>query len=274
MSNTGVYILLFLVGFLTAKAALPAFLRVLAAGDGRKKNWRGQEIPAMAGIIFPLLVSLNTVIYGLFAELTQRAWVFILSIALITWLGLYDDLYGDNGPKGLKGHLLSFIQKGMVTTGFIKAAGTAAVAAWAVISLGYTFLEWLLVVLAVNTVNLLDLRPGRAVKGSALFLAAALLCAAEDYWLIMIVGGLLAAYAPHDLRAEAMLGDCGSNTLGMMAGLSLLSAPGYFKAGLIIVLAAFHLLAEKYSFSAIIEKNNVLSRLDRWGRRGERNADD
>ncbi|MDX9871893.1 MAG: hypothetical protein RBT41_05705 [Clostridia bacterium] len=267
MNTYGRYIILFALSCLTAQIAFPPFFRILAVRQGLKKNWRGEEIPALAGIIFPLLITLDTLIYGLSENLTERIYILILAIALIAGVGLYDDLYGDNGPKGLKGHLLYFWRRRIVTTGLIKLIGTGVIAAFTVFSLGYTLFDWLLLMLTVNTVNLLDLRPGRAVKGSALLLTAALLLAKEDYWLMVTAGGLLTAYARYDLQAEVMLGDCGSNCLGMIAGLSLLSASFTVKISLIIVLAFFHALAEKYSFSAIITRSSFLDRLDKWGQR-------
>ncbi len=75
-------------------------------------------------------------------------------------------------------------------------------------------------VLATNVFNLLDLRPGRALKALVL-LGAALTLGTWDSEplraLGILLGGVL-AMAPYDLGERGMLGDTGSNLVGALAG--------------------------------------------------------
>ncbi len=63
-----------------------------------------------------------------------------------------------------------------------------------------------------------------------------------------------------------MLGDVGANALGGVAGLALVSAlsPDERLAA-VIVLAAFHLLCERVSFSQLVARSRPLRALDKLG---------
>jgi UDP-N-acetylmuramyl pentapeptide phosphotransferase/UDP-N-acetylglucosamine-1-phosphate transferase len=81
--------------------------------------------------------------------------------------------------------------------------------------------------------NLLDLRPGRAIKGFLIFLfLIAILGLGDIDWLLLapLLGAVL-YYLLIDLRAGAMMGDAGSNVLGLTLGylcvISLACCPGY-----------------------------------------------
>ena len=67
---------------------------------------------------------------------------------------------------------------------------------------------------------------------------------------------------PYDLRAQAMMGDCGANTSGFALGFMALGLPVRGHLILLVFLIAVHGLAEKYSFSAIIERYCILHRID------------
>ena len=80
-----------------------------------------------------------------------------------------------------------------------------------------------MLVLATNALNLLDLRPGRAIKVFVLLGAGLTIGARElrPLWTLgLFVGPALVAGA-YDLRERAMLGDTGANLLGALAGLWL-----------------------------------------------------
>src|SRR5213078_4496494 len=71
--------------------------------------------------------------------------------------GLVDDLWGDPGAKGLRGHLRALLG-GRVTTGAVKAIGGAAVALLAgrMLHAGWAMLlAALLIALCANAFNLL-----------------------------------------------------------------------------------------------------------------------
>ena len=90
--------------------------------------------------------------------------------------GALDDLAGDGASKGLKGHL-GAAAHGRVTTGLVKIAGigvTGLVAAALAdrqrhdVSAVDTLVGGAVVAGAANLANLLDLRPGRALKVTVL----------------------------------------------------------------------------------------------------------
>ena len=69
------------------------------------------------------------------------------------------------------------------------------------------------------------------------------------------------------LKAKAMMGDTGSNVLGISIG--ILMVLGYtLKVRIVwlVFLVLIHLLTEKFSLTKIIEKNKVLNFIDRLGR--------
>lgn len=197
--------------------------------------------------------------------------LYLYAIYAAAFLGLIDDLLGDNRQKGLKGHFLFLYKEKRLTTGTLKAmglVGAALVVASADEGLGpILVVDWVLVFFCVNTINLLDLRPGRALKGTLLLLVvAALSSSSPDYRLLGIILGSILAYAPYDLRAKAMLGDTGSNTLGMICALALVSSSTSMKIILLLIFVSLHAVTEKYSLSEIIERNPFLRTLDHWGR--------
>ena len=82
-----------------------------------------------------------------------------------------------------------------------------------------------LLILATNLFNLLDLRPGRAEKGLALLGAGLCLGAwtLAPLELLGIFAGPVLVGAWFTLRERAMLGDTGSNLVGAIAGVWLLT---------------------------------------------------
>ena len=85
-----------------------------------------------------------------------------------------------------------------------------------------------LLILATNLFNLLDLRPGRAEKGLALLGAGLCLGAwtLAPIELLGIFAGPVLVGAWLTLRERAMLGDTGSNLIGAIAGVWLLTILG------------------------------------------------
>ena len=80
---------------------------------------------------------------------------------------------------------------------------------------------------AANAVNLLDLRPGRAVKAARCWLPDPVWCAGPPprttaARIVLGAAALGAAIAllPEDLGERAMLGDAGANALGALLGVA------------------------------------------------------
>lgn len=190
--------------------------------------------------------------------------------------GALDDLAGDGASKGLKGHL-GAAARGEVTTGFVKVVGIGATglvsAALADRSRDdLTALDTLVggavVAGAANLANLLDLRPGRALKATVLTAAPLLLApsASAAVRAAAATGAALGVAAP-DLAGRSMLGDTGANAAGALVGAALLDATGRRgRLAALTVLTALTLASEKVSFTRVIESTPGLRELDAWGR--------
>ena len=63
-----------------------------------------------------------------------------------------------------------------------------------------------------------------------------------------------------------MLGDCGANALGAGLGTAAAGSSRTVRLAVLIVVVALNLVSERYSFTALIEANPLLRRIDRLGR--------
>src|SRR5262249_34380687 len=122
-----------------------------------------------------------------------------------------------------------------------------------------------------NLVNLLDLRPGRAIK-AGLLLGGPLVAGADPAGGVAAGPvGAAAALLPADLNEEIMLGDAGANALGALLGVALAARTGTVgRAVLLAGLAALTAASEKVSFTQVIHRTPVLRELDALGRHDER----
>jgi UDP-N-acetylmuramyl pentapeptide phosphotransferase/UDP-N-acetylglucosamine-1-phosphate transferase len=193
--------------------------------------------------------------------------------------GLLDDLKGDASAKGLKGHLRS-LRHGQVTTGLVKLAAVGAAAVLFAATnrstqrrgrlprrLAAMAVDAVVVAGAANLANLLDLRPGRALK--AVGAPAVLLAVAPGKGGELAAGitGAVVAAAPSDLEERTMLGDCGANALGAALGVALVrSLPPTGRLALAGAIGGLILASERISFSRVIAGHPVLRRLDELGR--------
>ncbi|MGZ4112688.1 MAG: hypothetical protein ACXVP5_09665, partial [Tumebacillaceae bacterium] len=184
-----------------------------------------------------------------------------------------DDVVGNREATGLRGHLRKLLVEGELTTGLLKALAGVLIGGFGAWLLGAT--GWrlplcaLVIALSANSINLLDLRPGRACKGVLVALACLAMLSlrgmqSPSFWILL---GLTLAYFPDDVKARSMMGDAGSNLLGGGIGVLVVttcSDPVLF--GWIAWLVLFHLYTEKYSLSETIEKYKWLRWLDVLGR--------
>jgi UDP-N-acetylmuramyl pentapeptide phosphotransferase/UDP-N-acetylglucosamine-1-phosphate transferase len=117
---------------------------------------------------------------------------------------------------------------------------------------------------SANLVNLLDLRPGRAVKATLLaapFVGGGVPVAAAP-------AGAALGVLPEDLAERTMLGDTGANAAGALLGVAaLVSARRRGRWALLAALVALTVASEKVSFTRVIDATPVLRELDAWGRR-------
>jgi len=265
-----------------AAVLVPAGARGLREAGLVRENYRG------AACAFPLGAVLATaalVALAPLAFLNDRADLDLLEPGLRQWLpyllgiaflGFLDDALGQGAaaatPRGWRGHWRA-LRAGQLSTGAIKAIGALALAAYVVSGRGLE--DWryvadvLLLLLATNLGNLLDLRPGRAEKALAL-LAVGLCLGAWTFAPLELLGifaGPILVGAWLTLRETAMLGDTGSNLVGAVAGVWLLTTLG--GDGRLIALAvvlALTIYGELRSLSATIESVPPLRWLDSLGK--------
>jgi UDP-N-acetylmuramyl pentapeptide phosphotransferase/UDP-N-acetylglucosamine-1-phosphate transferase len=275
-----------LLSFGTAAVLARPVVAMLERTGVIRENYRGHRLPAASGFLIiaaalvalaPLsaldeLVDSDTLHPGL-----GRILAYALGVALI---GLVDDLLGtlpepasgEPPPRGLRAHGRAAFE-GSLSTGAVKAAGTLGLALFVTSGTGRSAGEYLIavgvLVLSTHAFNLLDLRPGRALKLFVL-LGIAVTAATWDSGplerLGLLVGPTL-VLLPYDLRERAMLGDVGSNVVGATAGLWIilaLSTAG--QAVALAVLAAVATYGEFRSISALVERSPLLRRLDSIGR--------
>lgn len=261
---------------------VPAGARGLRDAGLVRENYRG------ALLAFPLGAVLATaalVTLAPLAFLNDRADLDLLEPGLRQWLpyllgiaflGFLDDSLGRGDavatPRGWRGHWAA-LRSGTLSTGAIKAIGALALAAYVVSGRGLEDWRYLadivLLILTTNLFNLLDLRPGRAEKALAL-LAAGLCLGAwtfEPLELLGIFAGPVLVGAWLTLGERAMLGDTGSNLIGAIAGVWLLTALG--ADGRLMALAivlALTIYGEIRSISATIDSVPPLRWLDSLGR--------
>ena len=209
-----------------------------------------------------------------FIDQALRSWLpYLLGVA---FLGFLDDALGrgaaTDSPRGWRGHARA-IREGRLSTGAIKAVGVFALAIYAMTDRGLQSFDYLIAVLLLalttNLFNLLDLRPGRAEKGLVLLGAGLCLGAwtTEPLQLLGIFVGPALVGMWFTLRERAMLGDTGSNLIGAIGAVWLVTTLD--DTGRLIALAAVVALTiygELRSISKAIESIPPLRSLDSLGR--------
>jgi len=261
---------------------VPAGARGLRDAGLVRENYRGALLAFPLGAI---LATAALVALAPLAFLDDRADLDLLEPELRRWLpyllgiaflGFLDDSLGrgeaSGTPRGWRGHWAA-LRAGSLSTGAIKAIGALALAAYVVSGRGLEDWRYLadvaLLILATNLFNLLDLRPGRAEKG--LVLLGAGLCLGA--WTLLplellgIFAGPVLVGAWLTLGERAMLGDTGSNLIGAIAGVWLLTTLGAdARLVALAVVVALAIYGEIRSISATIDSVPPLRWLDSLGR--------
>ena len=261
-------------GALAARAAL-AWIRIdPRAGELDRINFRGRTVSLAGG---PALVAGATIGAAFGASGPAVAAAAVTAGAASGAVGLYDDLVGnrpEQKAKGFAGHL-GALREGRVTSGLVKIAGVgaAALAASALLPAGRRRRGTVDVLLGAgviagtaNLLNLLDLRPGRALKAGALI--GAPLALGRGGGVAAGTLGAGAALLKSDLGEEIMLGDAGANALGALLGVALAARTGPAgRAVALAMLAGLTVASEKVSFTKVIQDTPWLRTLDELGRR-------
>ncbi|PZG12522.1 hypothetical protein C1I95_25585 [Micromonospora craterilacus] len=277
------------IGAAAARYALRE-VRTSPAGPGLERtNFRGRTVTLAAG---PALAA-----GAAGAAACGAASVPAGAAALVAGLGagavgLYDDVVGarpeQKAAKGFAGHLAA-LRQGRVTAGLVKIVGVGAAGLGAATLLAAdprvaghrrrrrqgalgrgvdVLLGAGVVAGTANLLNLLDLRPGRALK-SGLLLGVPLAAGPQGGMAAGAVGAA-AGLLPADLDEDVMLGDSGANALGAVLGVALAARSGPLgRAGLLAVLAGLTAASEKVSFTQVIARTPGLRELDALGRRAD-----
>lgn len=266
--------IIFLLGLIGTYLMIPLFKNLLIDSNCIRPNYKGEMIPVSMGIVFLPMIIINGIIVAFFtvdAIGMLCLFLFIFGMMAMFFAGIIDDTIGNRDVSGLKGHFKSLF-RGKLTTGGFKAlfGGFVGLIISVSISKNITdiIVNTLVIALSTNLMNLFDLRPGRAIK-VYLVIMITIFITLTGYIKILpllIIPNVL-AYFNFDLKAKAMMGDAGSNVLGISIG--ILMAFGYtlnVRIGWLVFLVLIHLLTEKFSLTKIIEKNKVLNFIDKLGR--------
>jgi UDP-N-acetylmuramyl pentapeptide phosphotransferase/UDP-N-acetylglucosamine-1-phosphate transferase len=248
-----------------------------------RENYRGHHLPTAAGLLLVVgVVAVEGIrelgaVAGVADGPVASARVAIL-VAVVTFgfLGLVDDLLGDNAEKGLAGHIRALRHR-RATTGLLKLGGGAAIAlllagANAGDRPGRALVDGALIALAANMGNLFDRAPGRTIKvGLVAYVPLAVIAATSATGVALgVVAGAALGLLPGDLRERSMLGDTGANALGAALGVAtVLEAGEAVRTVVMVLLLAATLISEKVSFSRVIARTPPLQLIDRLGRRPE-----
>jgi len=274
-------------GALVARTALAWIRHDPQAAQLERTNFHGRTVTLAGG---PALAIGATAGAALGAPTPAVTAAVVTAGATAGVVGLYDDLVGNRpeqkAAKGFAGHL-GALRDGRVTSGLVKiagvgAAGLAAAAllagdprvrahrgrrrGGAVRGAADVLLGAGVIAGTANLLNLLDLRPGRALKAGVLI--GAPLAAGRGGGVAAGTLGAGAALLPSDLGEEIMLGDAGANALGALLGVALAARTGPVgRAVALTVLAALTAASEKVSFTKVIQDTPWLRELDALGRR-------
>ncbi|KGA97889.1 hypothetical protein AJ85_14765 [Alkalihalobacillus alcalophilus ATCC 27647 = CGMCC 1.3604] len=260
---------MYLYIFILPIIALLSMYAFLSAG-WTVRNYEGKQVPYSLGVLVVFAYALVIDYFNL-DLMALSTWALIY--VLIIWgIGFIDDLYGQNSPKGIKGHINYLIKHKKPTTGILKIVGTIAASLYMTIFFEpeTTFIMiryFLLLLLFPHVMNALDTRPLRVWKVSLFFWFVLLLAGFIPSFLIVIyivtVFYLLLVLEGHRI---AMLGDNGATVIGSILALwTITVASPIVQWCILTVLIIVSGIIERISISAVIEKKPLLQWFDRLG---------
>lgn len=274
MNNYILYAILILTGLLGTYAIIPLFRSLLIESNVLRPNYKKDMIPVSMGIVFLPMLIINAIILAYFTTNFKdmlHIFIFLFGLVSMFFAGILDDIIGNRDVSGLKGHFKSLLN-GKLTTGGFKALFGGFIGLVISIAISKNIydivINTLIIALSTNLMNLLDLRPGRAIKGY-LVISIVLLFTLGEYTrnLLLLIFPNVIAYFNQDLKAKAMMGDTGSNVLGISIGiLFVMVYPLKVRLIWLAFLIFIHILTEKYSLTKIIENNKFLNFIDKLGR--------
>ncbi|AMA73693.1 MULTISPECIES: hypothetical protein [Aneurinibacillus] len=240
-------------------------------------NYRGEMIPLGYGLVFSMALLVYIIICATVAQNGSNGQELLLACGLslvVSLAGWLDDRIGRYDVKGIRGHFRALWCERRITTGAAKAgmimSCSLGISFLSASSFGERVVNALLLALAANFINLLDVRPGRALKGFWLIMLLCLAAGTVPESVLPLFAYTLMisfAVAPYDFSGRAMLGDTGANLLGFLGGIFCVYAWSLsVKCIVVTLLLGLHFYAEGASLTVAIEKNRILRCLDQWGR--------
>jgi UDP-N-acetylmuramyl pentapeptide phosphotransferase/UDP-N-acetylglucosamine-1-phosphate transferase len=270
-----------LVGVVTVRFFRLACGDLLRSPALERRNYRDRVLPTAGGLFIVLAVltieagrsALGALGVGSETGLTLARSEMLFAVVAFGFLGLVDDLAAVGEDRGFRGHLRA-LRQGRVTTGLLKLVGGAAVAIVLVATPGFKsgrtlLVDAMLIALAANLGNLLDRAPGRTIKaGLIAYVPIALVIGTAPIGIALApVMGASLGLLGDDLRERLMLGDTGANVIGAALGLAVvLGTNSAVRLGVMLVLLAANVAAERVSFSVVIDSLGFLRAIDRFGR--------
>ena len=267
-----------IASFLFSLILIKRLLLMLSSSKYNRPNFQNKLLPAGTGLLLPIVFLVTVVsimyIYGEgFSKTSGSILVLLVLVLGLALLGLLDDLVGDRSIGGFKGHF-GEIAHGRLTTGGLKALGGGLLSFFAAAPFSTSFftqvINALVIALFVNTFNLLDVRPGRALK---VFLILGLIVSVfswhSTYWSIWgVFLGPAIVLLWVDLTERGMLGDIGSNILGGVVGFSCVASFDWsVNLFILVVLIVINVYSENNSISMLVERNFALRWFDELGRK-------
>ncbi len=267
-----------IASFLFSLILIKRLLLMLSSSKYNSPNFQNKLLPAGTGLLLPIVFLVTVVsvmyIYGEgFSKTSGSILVLLVLVLGLALLGLLDDLVGDRSIGGFKGHFGEIVH-GRLTTGGLKALGGGLLSFFAAAPFSTSFftqvINALVIALFVNTFNLLDVRPGRALK---VFLILGLIVSVfswhSTYWSIWgVFLGPAIVLLWVDLTERGMLGDIGSNILGGVVGFSCVASFDWsVNLFILVVLIVINVYSENNSISMLVERNFALRWFDELGRK-------
>jgi UDP-N-acetylmuramyl pentapeptide phosphotransferase/UDP-N-acetylglucosamine-1-phosphate transferase len=249
-------------------AAADRAVRFLASAPATRSNYRGRPVTLVAG---PVATAIALTAVGCDRRVRSRVRV----AALVAGggaaaVGLLDDWRGTSDARGIRGHLAA-AWAGTITTGALKVVGIGA-CGLAAATLAVGGRPWRRVAAgaviagSANLLNLLDLRPGRALK-ALLVATPAIGGGSSAEAMVEALRAVAVGALPGDLRERTMLGDTGANGLGALMGVAAVcDASDRRLITSLAVVVALNVASELVSFSSVIDATPPLRWLDRAGR--------
>ena len=267
-------IMLFCIGIAITLLSIPMISKMLENSGMIRENYRGDMIPVGLGLVFIPTLVINSIILiysNIVPEKIIMIYMLLFASIAMSFVGIIDDSLGNRGVTGLIGHFKALF-KGSLTTGAFKALLGGFVGLTLAVTLSKSIpniiVATLVVALSTNMLNLFDLRPGRAIKAYVILAIIIFLASAKfNREVMMLIVPAVLAYFYFDLRALTMMGDAGSNVLGVSIGVFIVSSfdlPVQLVS--LVLLVAIHVLTEKFSLTKIIENNKFLNYVDKLGR--------